>query len=82
MRYYALTAKGYDRLEKGLSAGSMDGVIGAFADLEEENPNKPHTDDEAYQLIGRPTGFQIALRRATKNGYIEEIQPGDDRFDW
>jgi len=79
--YYALTEKGYDRVEAGLRGrGSMDAVLGALADLEEVEPLKPHTLLQIMKETGFEARTKVGLQEAIRRGYVEEVQPGDERF--
>ncbi len=82
--YYALTAKGLDRVEQGLPERKSDyfEVLGAISDLEITDPLNPHTTALIMEIMEMPKGSSIhsALKSLANNGLIEEIQKGDDRF--
>lgn len=84
MAYYALTSSGLDRVEKGLPDSESDYtlVLGAIADLEEQNPLRPHGEGEIKQVMRKPPSYTIlaTLKDLMSRGYIEEIQRGDERF--
>ncbi len=78
--YYALTASGLDKVEAGLvEKGVMDATLGALIDLEETQPDRPHTLDELIQM-SENAATQKGLDEAIRRGYAEQIQPGDERF--
>lgn len=82
--YYALTKKGYDRVERGLPEHKSDyfSVLGALADLEETEPLKPHMPHQIRRAMEKPRSYSLylTLKSLTKNGLIEEIPIGDERF--
>jgi len=82
--YYAITSKGLDRVEQGLPEQRSDyfGVLGALADLEEAEPLKPHSKSQISSTMELPKGHAIyfALKSLIKNGLIEVVYEGDERF--
>lgn len=88
MKYFALTPKGLDRVEQGLSSSLTDAVLDTVADFEEVEPLQPHSETaiiaNMYESAGLP--YEVAergLRGAVRRGYLEMIFPGDERFpDW
>lgn len=81
---YALTAKGYDRAEAGFPDKPSDyfSVLGALVDLEEKyNGAKATTEYEIKEALGEPRKpIYLTLKSLTRNGLIEVISPGDERF--
>lgn len=83
--YYSLTEQGLARVEQGLPEKRSDyfSVLGAIADLEEVNPLKAHTELEIRNVREKPKApIILMLRSLVRHGLIEEVTPGDERFDW
>lgn len=85
MKYYALTEKGLNKVEAGLTGRSqVEEVLGALMDLEEQyEGTHPITALEVSNLV-RLSDAEVVqtLNRAVSRGYVEVVAPGDERFTW
>lgn len=84
--YYVLTEKGLDKVEAGLPEKTTDyySVLGAIADLEEKyGGSKALCETEIRRVLGdsrKATYF--TLKSLVKNGLVEVVKYGDERFTW
>lgn len=91
-KWYALTEKGYDRVEAGklgtrslLGKPLADQLLDTMFDLEEAEPEQPHSvltllEDVRTNLGWSYKTLEKALREALKKGLVEEVFDWDDRF--
>lgn len=85
--YYVLTRKGLDRVEEGLPDKHSDYflVLGAIADLEEQwEGSKAFSERDILREMGKAPNYVIflTLKSLVKSGLVEEVQRGDERFNW
>ena len=84
--YYVLTEKGLDKVEAGLPEKTTDyySVLGAIADLEEAHGgSKALCETDIRKVLGdsrKPIYF--TLKSLVKNGLVEVVKYGDERFTW
>lgn len=85
--FYALTERGYDRTTtRELTDSRVDRLLDTLLDMEEVEPTLPHSEVAIFADMRSNQGtsyedFEVGLRGALRLGYIEEISPGDDRFE-
>ena len=85
-KYYALTEKGYNRVDSnGLGKSLADQLLDTMFDLEEEEPDQPHSKlvllaDTSTNLGWSYEKLEKALAQAAGRGLIEEVFDWDERF--